>query len=113
MEELPYWRVPMRRELDQPNWIEFQRDHAGDRRDARRARRAGHGQQPRFRHGDATRIDNYRGRKDSALALHFLWRIGDAMVTRRDGFERVYALTEAVAPPELIREHDAEAPRTT
>jgi uncharacterized protein YcaQ len=25
MDELPYWRVLMRRELDQPNWIEFGR----------------------------------------------------------------------------------------
>jgi len=57
-----------------------------------------------------TRVDNYRGRKDSALALHYLWRIGDAMVSRRERFERVYALTEQVAPPELVREHDpAEA----
>ena len=27
MDELPYWRVLMRRELDQPNWITFQREH--------------------------------------------------------------------------------------
>ena len=38
-----------------------------------------------------TRIDDYRGRKDSALALHYLWRVGEAMVTRRERFERVYA----------------------
>jgi uncharacterized protein YcaQ len=57
-----------------------------------------------------TRVDDYRGRKDSALALHYLWRIGDAMIFRRDRFERVYALTETVAPPDLVREHDpAEA----
>jgi uncharacterized protein len=63
-----------------------------------------------FAMGDRTRVDNYRGRKDSALALHFLWRIGDAMVTHRERFERTYALTEAVAPRALIREHDeAEA----
>ena len=57
--------------------------------------------------GARTRVDHYRGRKDSALALHYLWRIGDAMIARRDRFERVYALTEAVAPPELVREHDS------
>ena len=28
MDELPYWRVIMRRELDQPNWIEFMAEHA-------------------------------------------------------------------------------------
>ena len=59
---------------------------------------------------DRTRIDDYRGRKDSALALHYLWRIGEVMVTRRERFERVYALTEAVAPAEALREVDqAEA----
>ena len=51
-----------------------------------------------FAMGIATRVDNYRGRKDSALALHYLWRIGDVMVTHRERFERIYALTEAVAP---------------
>jgi uncharacterized protein YcaQ len=60
--------------------------------------------------GDRVRIDDYRGRKDSALALHYLWRVGEAMVIRRDRFERVYALTEAVAPPSALRAVDeAEA----
>jgi uncharacterized protein YcaQ len=27
MDELPHWRVLMRRELDQPNWIAFQEEH--------------------------------------------------------------------------------------
>ena len=63
-----------------------------------------------FEMSDRTRIDHYRGRKDSALALHYLWRVGEAMVTRRDRFERVYALTEAVAPAWALREvDDAEA----
>ena len=63
-----------------------------------------------FEMRDRTRIDDYRGRKDSALALHYLWRVGEAMVTRRDRFERVYALTEAVAPPSALRDVDeAEA----
>ena len=56
----------------------------------------------------ADRDDNYRGRKDSALALYYLWRIGEAMTHHRERFERVYALTETVAPRELIRESDPE-----
>ena len=64
------------------------------------------------RSGTATSTDgrsargshSYRGRKDSALALHYLWRKGEAMVARRERFERIYARTEAVAPGELIRE---------
>jgi uncharacterized protein YcaQ len=59
---------------------------------------------------DRSRVDHYRGRKDSALALHYLWRVGEVMVSRRERFERVYALTEAVAPPAALREvDDAEA----
>jgi uncharacterized protein YcaQ len=57
---------------------------------------------------DRTRVDDYRGRKDSALALHYLWRIGEVMVTRRERFERVYALAEAVAPREALRDVDPE-----
>ena len=111
MDELPYWRVVMRRELDQPNWIEFGKEHAAAIAEMREVlAERGTVSNRDFEMGARTRVDNYRGRKDSALALHYLWRIGDAMVTRRDRFERVYALTEAVAPAELIREHDpAEA----
>lgn len=111
MDELPYWRVIMRRELDQPNWIKFQREHANAIAEMREVLAArGTVNNRDFAMVDRTRVDNYRGRKDSALALHFLWRIGDAMVARRERFERTYALTEAVAPAALIREHDeAEA----
>jgi hypothetical protein len=111
MDELPYWRVVMRRELDEPNWIEFGREHAAAIAEMREVlAERGTVSNRDFEMGDRIRVDNYRGRKDSALALHYLWRIGDAMVFRRERFERVYALTEAVAPPNLNREHDpAEA----
>jgi uncharacterized protein YcaQ len=107
MEELPHWRVLMRRERDLPNWAAFQRDH-GPVIDEMRAvlRERGTVSNRDFAAGERTRVDHYRGRKDSGLALHFLWRVGEAMVSRREGFERVYALTEAVAPPEFVRESD-------
>ncbi len=111
MDELPYWRVIMRREIDQPRWIEFVKDHGPAIAEMRQVLAdRGTVSNRHFAMGDRTRVDHYRGRKDSALALHYLWRIGDAMVSRRERFERVYALTEAVAPPELVRESDgAEA----
>jgi uncharacterized protein YcaQ len=111
MDELPYWRVIMRREIEASRWIEFEKEHAGAVSDMREVlAERGTVSNRDFAMGARTRVDDYRGRKDSALALHYLWRIGDVMVSRRDRFERVYALTEAVAPPELIREHDpAEA----
>jgi uncharacterized protein len=109
MDELPHWRVLMRRELDQPNWIEFQKEHGPAIAEMREvlAERATVSNRE-FATVTRTRVDNYRGRKDSALALHFLWRIGDVMIHHRDGFERVYALTESIAPPELVYESDPE-----
>jgi uncharacterized protein YcaQ len=50
------------------------------------------------------RTQSYRGRKDSALALYYLWRTGEVMTHHRENFERIYALTEAVAPAHLIYE---------
>jgi hypothetical protein len=59
-----------------------------------------------------TRTQSYRGRKDSALALYYLWRTGEVMTHHRENFERVYALTEKVAPAHLIRAcSEAEADR--
>ena len=51
-----------------------------------------------------TRVHSYSGRKDSAIALHYLWRMGEAMTHHRQRFERVYARTEQVAPAHLIHE---------
>ncbi len=107
MEELPYFRVLMRRERDQARWIETEREHHDAIEEMRAVLRAGREVSNRdFSMRDRMRVDSYRGRKDSALALHYLWRIGEAMVTRRERFERVYALTEAVAPPFALREVD-------
>jgi len=109
MDELPHWRVLMRRELDQPNWIAFQEEHGPAIAEMREVlAERGTVSNREFAPGTRVRIDNYRGRKDSALALHFLWRIGDAMIHHRDGFERVYALTESIAPPGLVYETDPE-----
>ena len=107
MEELPYFRVLMRRERAKGHWLEVERDHAEAIDEMRAVLRSGREVSNRsFQMSDRTRIDDYRGRKDSALALHYLWRVGEAMVTRRDRFERVYALTEAVAPQSALRDVD-------
>jgi uncharacterized protein YcaQ len=111
MEELPYFRVLMRREREQGHWIDVEREHADAIIEMRAVLRdRGAVSNRDFSMRDRTRIDSYRGRKDSALALHYLWRVGEVMVTRRDRFERVYALTESVAPASALREvDDAEA----
>jgi uncharacterized protein YcaQ len=59
-----------------------------------------------FAMASRTRTQSYRGRKDSALALYYLWRTGEVMTHHRENFERVYALTETVAPAHLLGESD-------
>ena len=55
-------------------------------------------------------MDSYRGRKDSSVALYHMWRMGEVMVHHRERFERVYTLTERVAPADLLApSSDADA----
>ena len=98
MDELPHWRVVMRHERDQPNWTSS--SASTDRRSPRCAmsRERGTVSNRDFADARGTRNENYRGRKDSALALYYLWLTGEVMIFPREGFERVYALTETVAP---------------
>jgi uncharacterized protein YcaQ len=107
MAELPLFRVVMARERTHDHWREVAREHAAAIEEMRAILGSGREVSNRdFEMRHRTRIDDYRGRKDSALALHYLWRVGEAMVTRRERFERVYAATEAVAPAWALREID-------
>jgi len=108
MDELPHWRVVMRRELEQATRLRATaREHADAIVEMRELlRERGTVRNRDFEMAARTRTQNYRGRKDSAVALYYLWRTGEVMTHHREGFERVYALTEAVAPAELIRESD-------
>lgn len=114
IDELPHWRVAMRREREHNSrMLGIERDHADaivEMRDILRER--GTVTNRDFAMASRTRTQSYRGRKDSALALYYLWLTGEVMTHHRERFERVYALTEAVAPAHLIRESDeAEADR--
>ncbi len=118
MEDLPYWRVVMQRERDgnpdcDPRIRKMGREHAEAIAEMRaQLRERGSLNNRDFEMAARTRTQSYRGRKDSALALFYLWRTGEVMTHHRENFERVYALTESVAPAHLIRESDpAEADR--
>ncbi len=117
MDELPHWRVVMQRERDSDYGDSRIRRMAHDHADAIVEMRAilqerGVVSNRDFEMATRTRTQSYRGRKDSALALYYLWRTGEVMTHHRDRFERVYALTEQVAPAHLIRESsEAEADR--
>jgi len=110
MDELPHWRVVMRREHDGGSRIRTMgRDHAEAVVEVRAIlRERGTVSNRDFEMATRTRTQSYRGHKDSALALYYLWRIGEVMTHHRDRFERVYALTEQVAPAHLIRESDED-----
>ena len=105
MDELPYFRVLMRRSRDDW-WLEWAAAGHGPVIEEMRSilRERGEVTNRDFAIADRARVDSYRGRKDSSVALHYLWRAGEAMVTRRERFERVYAPPEAVAPTGLLAE---------
>jgi uncharacterized protein len=103
MDELPHWRVVMRRERES----DMGREHADAIVEMRSIlQERGTVSNRDFRMATRTRTQSYRGRKDSALALYYMWRVGEVMTHHRERFERVYTLTEAVAPAHLIRESD-------
>lgn len=106
MEELPYWRVVMRHERDiAPGIRKLGREHAKAIAEMRQVLQTREQLSNRdFDMATRTRTQSYRGRKDSAVALYYLWRIGEVMTHHREKFERVYTLTENVAPADLIRE---------
>jgi hypothetical protein len=108
MDELPHWRAVMRRERDtHAGVLGMGRDHADAIVEMRAVlRERGTVSNRDFKMASRARTESYRGRKDSSLGLYYLWRTGEAMTHHRDRFERVYALTEDVAPAHLIRESD-------
>jgi uncharacterized protein YcaQ len=111
MDELPHWRVVMRREREgNPRMRDLASEHADAIVEMRAILNERETVSNRdFEMATRTRTQSYRGRKDSALALYYLWRTGDVMTHHRERFERVYARTEAVAPADLIRESDEAA----
>jgi uncharacterized protein YcaQ len=117
MDELPHWRVIMRRERDglagdsRVHLMAQQYAEAiAEMREVLRER--GEVTNRDFAAHTRMRTQSYRGRKDSALALYYLWRVGEVMTHHRANFERVYALAETVAPSHLLYEvGEAEADR--
>ena len=107
MEELPYWRVLMRRNGEHGSTGGIHAQHPEAVAEMRALLATGAQVSSRELEASGTETGKtYRGTKARALALYYLWRTGEAMTHHRVGFERVYAATEFVAPPELWREVD-------
>ena len=110
MSELPYYRVHMQRRSHQKRIEGFVLSHEElfERVRAELRSRGPLGN----RNLDGNRVGwNYRGRKDTSLALFDLWLSGELMIHHRDGFERVYDFRENIAPRQfdfVVSEEQAE-----
>lgn len=118
MEELPRWRVVMRRARDgHPDLDSRIRQNGQKYAETIEEMRAFLSENETatnrdFNMAERTRTHSYRGRKDSSLALYYLWMTGEVMTHHRENFERVYALAESVAPEYLLTQSsDLEADR--
>ncbi|MCJ7432606.1 MAG: winged helix DNA-binding domain-containing protein, partial [Anaerolineales bacterium] len=100
MSDLPYWRVHMERRSHEKRVEDFVFSHDGlfDGVRAELRKRGPLGN--RDFTGNAVG-SNYRGRKDTALALFDMWLSGELMIHHRNRFDRVYDFREHIAPPEL------------
>lgn len=100
MSELPYFRVHMERCAHEKRVEDFVLSNPElfeqVRADLRRRGPLGN------RSLDGNQVGwNYRGRKDTSLALFDMWLSGELMIHHREGFERIYDYRENIAPREF------------
>jgi uncharacterized protein YcaQ len=107
IETFRFWRPQMRAARRSADVARFRARHPSAMRSALRALRERGPLANRAIEGNDVGEWNYRGRKDTAVALHLLWLLGEVMITDRSGFDRVYDLRERVLP----REQDVRATR--
>ena len=99
MSEFPYWRPSMQRVHEHPRWGAYARENPDVIQQVLAALR----ERGPLGNRDFTgnqRVNSYRGRKDTALALFSLWLSGEIMIHHRKGFDRYYDLRERVVPSE-------------
>lgn len=102
MVHLPYWRLHMARRRDEPRWAAFRAENGPLIRNVLRDIETGGPRGNRDFRGTAS-VSNYRGGKNTSLALYYLWLTGELMIDHRRGFDRVYDLRDRVAPLEHNR----------
>ncbi len=101
MEELPYWRHHMEKRSHAKRVEDFIFDHPGLFERVRQELRTRGPLGNRDLDGNAVARNNYRGRKDTSLAMYDMWISGELMIHHRDDFARIYDFRENVAPREL------------
>lgn len=101
LEELPYWRVSMQRAVQKPRWQRFAATHAETLEQVRTALREQGPLGPKDFSGNLRIEGNYRGRKDTSLALYYLWLSGELMIAGRRQSERLYDFRQRLIPAGL------------
>jgi uncharacterized protein YcaQ len=99
MGELPYWRFFMERRKSEKRWADFAAENP-KLLDEMRTRIRNQGPL-RNRDLKGKEVKNYRGSKDTSVALYYLWLTGELMTHHRHGKERVYDFLENIAPVHL------------
>ncbi|ROU01059.1 winged helix-turn-helix domain-containing protein [Histidinibacterium lentulum] len=106
IEAFPHWRLKFDRDrahLDR-RWPNWRREGWHHRMDDVLKRIAAHGPLTSAEVGEGE--EKGRGGwwdwHPSKTALEYLWRSGELSITRREGFRKVYDLTERVIPPEWL-----------
>jgi uncharacterized protein YcaQ len=111
MHELPYWRVHMNKRSHDKRIEGFVLKHEElfEQVRAELQKRGPLGN--RDFEGNKIGLWNYRGRKDTSLALFDMWLSGELMMHHRNGFDRVYDFRENIVPKEfdtVVTEKEAE-----
>ena len=101
IEELPYWRVHMEKRSRDKRIEGFVLSHEELFEQVRAELRARGPLGNRDLDGNKVGSWNYRGRKDTSLALFDMWLSGELMMHHRAGFSRVYDFRENIAPKEF------------
>jgi uncharacterized protein YcaQ len=110
MSNLPYFRVPMERRKHHKRIEGFMLSDPELFEQVRQELRVRGPLGNRDFKGNAV-VGNYRGRKDTSLALFDMWLCGELMIHHRERFDRVYDFRENIAPKEfdsLVGEKEAE-----
>ena len=111
MHELPYWRVHMNKRSRDKRIEGFVLSHEKLFDDVRAELRKRGPLGNRDFEGNKIGLWNYRGRKDTSLALYDMWLSGELMMHHREGFDRVYDFRKNIAPKEydyVATENEAE-----
>lgn len=110
----PYWKHRFRRDEERlhHNWRKWFRDGYEDQFDTilNRIAKDGPVSSAEVGEGEARGKGGWWDWHPSKTALEWLWRTGRIAVTRREGFRKVYDLTERVVPHQILQqEPDREA----